>query len=150
MRNPRYYLASQRLPYLDKVVFRLLTQDAINQGLQANTIDSTDFLSLDMSRLQDYKRLPGYTLLTPPTTATYEALWFNFHNTVLASHLEVRKAIAMAIDQRALIQEWPPESQPTPQCTDHSSFYHPGFDPNVPVRSLTRSLPINCWTTTAG
>ena len=132
VRNPRYYQASQGLPYLDKVVFRILTQDTINQNLQANTIDSTDFLSLDLTHLQDYKRLHNYTLVTPPTNASYEALYFNFHNTVLASHLEVRKAMAIAIDFQALIQAIPQEVLANQQYTDHSSFYHPGFDPNAP------------------
>ena len=41
VRNPRYYLASEGLPYLDKVVFRISRQDTILRELQANTIDST-------------------------------------------------------------------------------------------------------------
>jgi ABC-type transport system substrate-binding protein/serine/threonine protein kinase len=132
VRNPRYYLARAGLPYLDKVVFRILSQDTINQDLELGTIDSTDFESLDLTRLQDYRRLPGYTLVNPPTSAGFDMLFFNFHNQVLASHREVREAIAMAIDQQALIKAIPSELQPTPQCTDHSSFYHPGFDPSAP------------------
>jgi peptide/nickel transport system substrate-binding protein len=131
VRNPRYYLASKGLPYLGKVVFRILSQDTINQGLQAGTIDSTMTESLDRAHLQAYKRLHSYTLVTPPTSAGFEALFFDFHNVVLASHLEVRQAIAMAIDDPALIAY---ENTLVPgafnqQCTDHSAFYHPGFDP---------------------
>jgi len=62
---------------------------------------------------------------------TFEALYFNFHNTVLASHLEVRQAIAMAIDHQALIQAIP-QGLATPLCTDHGSFYRPGFEPDAP------------------
>ena len=83
--------------------------------------------------MQDYKRLHSYTLVTPPTNINFEVLYFNFHNTVLASHLEVRQAIAMAIDHQALIESenLPLQGVAIQQCTDHSSFYHPGFDPNA-------------------
>ena len=134
VRNPRYYLASKGLPYLDKVVFRILSQDALNQGLHANSIDSTPFGSLDRAFLQDYQHLHSYTLITTPTNTAFESLYFNFHNAVLASHLEVRQAMAMAIDYQTLIKY---ENSQVPgvviqQCTDHSSFYHPGFDPTAP------------------
>jgi peptide/nickel transport system substrate-binding protein len=40
VRNPNYYLASQGLPYLDKIVFRVVTnQDTILKDFQAGTID---------------------------------------------------------------------------------------------------------------
>jgi peptide/nickel transport system substrate-binding protein len=134
VRNPRYYLTSKGLPYLDKVVFRILSQDVLNADLQAGTIDSITQGSLDRAHLRDYQRLHKYTLVTPPTSALVEMLFFNFHNTVLASHLEVRQAITMAIDYQALIDY---ENTLIPgafnqQCTDHSAFYHPGFDPSAP------------------
>jgi len=135
VRNSRYYLTSQGLPYLDKVVFRILTQDAINAGLQAGTIDSTAAISLDVTQMQNYKRLHSYALVAPPTSIYVETMIFNFHNTVLASHLEVRQAIALAIDHQALIRSVNTIYQTGiayPQCTDHSSFYHPGFDPTAP------------------
>src|SRR5207249_12260542 len=44
VRNPNYYLASQGLPYLDKIVFRVVTnQDTILKDFQAGTIDSAYF-----------------------------------------------------------------------------------------------------------
>jgi peptide/nickel transport system substrate-binding protein len=66
-------------------------------------------------------------LVTPPTSASFEALYFNFHNVVLASHLEVREAMAMAIDQQALINK-ALHGFASPLCTDHGSAYHPGYD----------------------
>jgi len=131
VRNPRYYQASEGLPYLDKVVFLILAPDTFLKDLQANTIDSTPDLSLDLTQLQDYKRLHSYTLVTLPNSGSFEALFFNFHNTVLASHLEVRQAIAAAIDNQALI-EAQPQGWANLQCTDHSAFYHPGFEPLAP------------------
>jgi peptide/nickel transport system substrate-binding protein len=75
-----------------------------------------------------YQHFSGYTLVTPPTIAGYEALYFNFHNTVLATHPELRQAIAKAIDQQTLIQMALPGFA-TMLCTDHGSFYHPGYQP---------------------
>jgi len=129
LRNPRYYRASDGLPYLDKVVFRIVAnQDAILQDLQAGTIDSSWFL--DVSKVQAYQRLSHYRLVTAPTNGNYEAMYFNFHNTVLASHLEVRQAIAMAIDHQALIQV-ARHGFASLLCTDHDSAYHPGFEPGA-------------------
>jgi peptide/nickel transport system substrate-binding protein len=133
VRNPHYYLAVQGLPYLDKVVFRILAQDTINADLQSVIIDSTSYGSFDVAQLQDYKKLHSYMLVTQPTNVYFEALFFDFHNTVLASHLEVRQAIAMAINYQSLLEAVPQGANQ--QCTDHSSFYHPGFD-------TTASCPI--------
>ena len=131
VRNPRYYLAREGLPYLDKVVLRTGTadQNAILKELQGGTITAARLV--DASMVQAYQRLSNYTLVTPPTSAGFEALWFNFHNTVLASHPEVRQAMAMAIDHQALIQQ-ALQGFATPLCTDHPSALHPGYDPGVP------------------
>ncbi len=126
VRNPRYYRASAGLPYLDKVVFRIVAQDAILKDLQAGTIDSAWLF--DVSKVPQYRRLSNYTLVTPPTSATFEAMFFNFHNTVLASHLEVRQAMAMAIDHQALINV-ARHGIATSLCTDHPSALHPGYEP---------------------
>src|SRR5712691_895167 len=130
VRNPRYYRASEGLPYLDKVVLRTAAEDpdAILKDLQAGTITSARFLDVDASKVQAYQRFSGYTLVASPTSATFEALWFNFHNTILASHLEVRQAMAMAIDHQALIQV-ARQGFATPLCTDHPSAMHPGYEP---------------------
>src|SRR5437588_1405808 len=105
VRNPRYYRAKEGLPYLDKVVLRsgAADQDAILKDLQAGIITAARSLSVEASMLQAYRRLSNYTLVTPPTSGGFEALWFNFHNTLLASHPEVRQAMAMALDHPALI-----------------------------------------------
>ena len=130
VRNPRYYRASEGLPYLEKVVFRIVAdQDALLKDLQAGTIDSA-WLE-DVSQVPVYQRLSHYTLITPPANNSFEALYFNFHNTVLASHLEVRQAMAMAIDHQALIQV-ARHGIASPLCTDHGSAYHPGYEPDAP------------------
>jgi peptide/nickel transport system substrate-binding protein len=133
IRNPRYYRAGEGLPYLDKVVFRIADTDAILRDLQVGAIDSAWFL--DLEKWQAYQRLKNYTLVTPPTSVNFEALYFNFHNTVLASHLEVRQAIAMAIDQQSLIQG-PRHGFATPLCTDHGSAVHPGYEAHASCQSF--------------
>jgi peptide/nickel transport system substrate-binding protein len=78
-----------------------------------------------------FQRLMHYTLTTSPTSAFFEAIYFNFHNQVLASHLEVRQAIAMAIDQQTLIQQ-ALYGFGGPLCSDEPPAMHPGYDPNAP------------------
>jgi peptide/nickel transport system substrate-binding protein len=129
VRNPRYYRASEGLPYLDKVVFRIADEDTVLKDLQVGSFDSAWFQ--DVGKVPPSQRLTHYTSTTPPTSANYEALYFNFHNTILASHLEVRQAIAMAIDHQALIQQ-ARHGLATLLCTDHGSFYHPGYEAQPP------------------
>jgi peptide/nickel transport system substrate-binding protein len=129
VRNPRYYRAREGLPYLDKVMFRTVPdEDTILRDLREGTIDSA--WGLDLNKVQAYQHLTTYALVTPPS-ATFEGMYFNFHNVVLASHLEVRQAMAMAIDHRALINV-AQHGCATQLCTDHGSFYHPGYEATAP------------------
>ena len=128
VRNPRYYRASEGLPYLDKLVFRVVERETILKDLQAGTITSAPYLSL--STMKEYQRLTNYTLVAASISSDFEAMYFNFHNTILASHREVRQAIAMAIDHQALIQQVGPW-RASPLCTDHASAYHPGYEPTA-------------------
>ncbi len=98
VRNPRYYRAREGLPYLDKVVFRVVPQDALLKDAQAGTIDSAWLGDLSQQ--------------------------------VQASHLEVRQAMAMAIDQQALIN-LALHGFALPLCTDHPSAVHPGYRPGA-------------------
>jgi peptide/nickel transport system substrate-binding protein len=129
VRSPSYYRASEGLPYLDKVVFRNAPHDTFLQVLQAGLVDSA--WSLDVSQVQEYRRLTHYTIVTPPTSASFEAMYFNFHNTVLATHLEVRQAMAKAIDHQALINE-ARQGFASLLCTDHGSAMHPGYEAEPP------------------
>ncbi len=128
VRNPRYYRASEGLPYLDKVIFRNINKDTILKDLQAGTIDST---GLDVSQVQEARRLTHYTLVTSPTSSSFEAMYFNFHNQVLATHLEVRQAMAKAIDHPALLNE-AALGFASLLCTDHPSALHPGYEAQPP------------------
>jgi len=130
VRNPRYYLASEGLPYLDKVVFTVI--DSYDLGLKENQAGSLDAggVFLDTRNYKVYQHLKDYTLVIPPQSS-FEALYFNFHNTVLASHLEVRQAMAMAVDQQAIIAG-ALQGLGSPLCTDHPAAYHPGYEPGAP------------------
>ncbi len=147
VRNPRYYRASEGLPYLDKVVFRSVEQDARLKDLQAGTITSA--WRIGVSKVQAYRRLSGYTLVTSPTSATFEALWFNFHNTILATHPEVRQAMAMAIDHQALI-DVTRQGFASPLCTDHPSALHPGYEPFMSCPEFDPALVNHCSPITDG
>ncbi|MGZ3625397.1 MAG: ABC transporter substrate-binding protein [Ktedonobacteraceae bacterium] len=132
MRNPRYYRASEGLPYLNKVVFKAVQNfNAGIKAMQSELLNATPPLEdARLSAFQQYQHLKNYMLIYPPTQNTFEALYFNFHNTVLANHLEVRRAMALAVDQQAIIAG-PLQGFASPLCTDHPSIYHPGFDPSV-------------------
>ncbi len=131
VRNPNYYLASQGLPYLDKIVFRVVTnQDTILKDFQAGTVDSAYFL--DVSKSPAYKRLaPTYAVYTNPNAANFEAMYFNFHNPILGTDNNVRKAIAMAIDHNSLIAV-ARRGFAAQLCTDHGQAYVPGYQADAP------------------
>jgi ABC-type transport system substrate-binding protein len=137
VRNPRYYLAREGLPYLDKVVFTVSPPgDILQKDLQKGSLDAVWYVGL--SGLKEYQHLKDYTLISPLTYTGFEALYFNFHNSVLANHPEVRQAMSMAVDQQAIIAR-ALNGLGSPSCTDHSASYHPGFDPGAscPVFDLT-------------
>jgi len=129
VRNPMYYRASEGLPYLDTVVFRVVpSQDTILKDLQAGTIDSSWFL--DVTKTIAYQRLTNYQLTSNPDSSNFEAFYFDFHNKILGSHPEVREAMAMAVDHQALI-DTARRGEAVAQCTDHGKAYVPGYQPNV-------------------
>jgi len=130
VRNPNYYRAAEGLPYLDSVVFRIVTnQDTILKDLQAGTIDSAWFL--DVTRTIAYQHLTNYTLSKNPNASNFEAMYFNFHNAILGKHPEVRQAMAMAVDHQALI-DTARRGQAVPLCTDHGQAYKPGYQADAP------------------
>jgi peptide/nickel transport system substrate-binding protein len=151
VRNPEYYRASEGLPYLDKVDFRIRdASDAILKDLQAGSIDSAWFLDVwNKDKGQEYQRLTHYTLTGSPTSSNFEAMYFDFHNTILASHLEVRLAMAKAIDQQALV-DGALHGFGEPLCTDHGSAYHPGYQTFAPcplfdLAAANKLLEDNGW-----
>jgi peptide/nickel transport system substrate-binding protein len=134
VRNPKYYQAAQNLPYLDKVVFKITPdQNTILKDLQAGSVDSSWFLNV--ANALAYAKLSNYTVVADPNSYSWEALWFNFHNKVLANNPEVRKAIAMATDQQTLI-DVARRGLGGKRCQDHPSVQVPGYTANLDCPQL--------------
>ncbi len=149
VRNPKYYRASEGLPYLDSVVFRVVSdQNTILKDLQAGTVDSSWFL--DVTKTIAYQRLNNYKLSDNPKATNFEGMFFNFKNPILGKNLEVRQAMAMAVDHQSLI-DTARRGQASPLCTDHSAGLHPGYQPDAPctnfdIAAANKLLDNNGWT----
>jgi len=118
-RNPNYFNAP--LPYLDQVTFKIIAdQNTILTALQSGTIQTA--WDLDINKLDSYKAIQGYTQTQDSVPNSWEALFLNEANPILAD-VNVRKAISMGIkldDIRAL---WHGVAKPT--CDDaNGSFGH--------------------------
>ncbi|GAC1462111.1 MAG: hypothetical protein PVS3B3_17470 [Ktedonobacteraceae bacterium] len=147
IRNPRYYRASEGQPYLDKVTFlsNPLSDESVLSAVQKGLFDSTTYTLIPNSASRGDAQVP---IFTPPSNA-FEALYFNFHNPILATHWEVRQAIAMAVDQPTLINTVL-KGFAHPLCTDHTSIYHPGYEPSPPcplfdLATANKLLDDNGW-----
>jgi len=148
IRNFNYYLAAQHLPYLDKVIFRVAPnpQQTLTD-FQNGSVDSGWLI--DPVNLAPYRKLSHYTLSTNTQSTDYEALYFNFHNTILANNPDVRTAIAMAINHAALINT-ARSGQAVPLCTDHSAALQPGYQshascPTFDVNAANALLDAHGW-----
>jgi peptide/nickel transport system substrate-binding protein len=99
VRNPRYYRAAEGLPYLDKVVIRIIPdQTAITNALRAHEIDAAWFL--DVAQFTTYQHIPGYTLLAT-SGPNYEQGLLNLRNPILAD-VRVRRALEYGLDRGAM------------------------------------------------
>ncbi len=127
VRNPNYYQPG--LPYLDKIVFRIVNDaDTILKDAQAKTITSNWFI--DISKIDAFKAISGYTVTNDKVSAGYEAIWMNQNNPALKD-VNVRKALAMAIDQDKLIAV-ARNGLGTKLCTDHPKSLVPGYQADAP------------------
>ena len=127
VRNPDYYQAA--LPYLDKVVFRITNNpDTTLKDVQAGQVTSSWFI--DISAVDAYKALQDYTLKPDKVSAGVEELWMNENNLALKD-VNVRKAVAMAIDHQKLIAV-ARNGFATPLCTDHPASLNPGYQKDAP------------------
>src|SRR5438132_5371915 len=71
VRNPNYYRASEGLPYLDQIVYRLIPdQNTILKDFQAGSITSSWFL--DVTKTPAYKALSNYHLVANPNASNFE------------------------------------------------------------------------------
>jgi peptide/nickel transport system substrate-binding protein len=148
VRNPQYYQAAQGFPYLNSIVFRIVTnQDTILKDLQAGTIDSAWFL--DVTKTIAYQALSNYKLTSNPKSTNFEAIYLNFRNPILGSDAAVRMAMAMAIDHNALI-DTARRGFASPLCTDHPAGIIPGYQadaacPKFDVAAANALLDKDGW-----
>jgi peptide/nickel transport system substrate-binding protein len=101
VRNANYFDAPK--PYLDSVTFKIITdQNTILTALQSGTIHTA--WDLDIDKLTSYRAIQGYTQGQDAAAASWEGLFMNTSNPILAD-VNVRKAIMMGLkldDIRAL------------------------------------------------
>ena len=118
-RNPNYFNAPE--PYLDSVTFKIITdQNTILTALQSGTIQTS--WDLDIDKLASYKAINGYTQTQDVTPNSWEALFFNMSNPILADKT-VRQAIALGINHDDVLALWHGVAKPT--CDDaNGSFGH--------------------------
>jgi peptide/nickel transport system substrate-binding protein len=136
--NTNYYQTGK--PYLSKLTFKIISdQTTILTALQAGKVDASWFL--DVTKLDSYKAIQGYTTATDPNPAGYEVLAFNLTNPILAD-INVRKALTMSLNPDDLIaQLYKGAAMRT--CDDHSGtpYHEPKlncyfYDPNGANRLL--------------
>lgn len=145
VRNPNYYQPG--LPYLDKIVFRIVNDpDTILKDAQAHQITSSWFI--DISKIDAYKAINGYTATPDKVSAGFEALWMNQNNPALKD-VNVRHAIAMAIDHNKLINV-ARNGLAVPLCTDHPASLTPGYQkdakcPSFDPAAANKLLDDNGW-----
>ena len=95
-RNPNYFRAAAGLPYLDQVTFKIITNtNTILTALQSGTIQTSWFLSIN--DLAAYRAIPGYTQTQDTVAVTWESLFFNESNPILADPV-IRQVIAGSIN----------------------------------------------------
>ncbi len=118
-RNPNYFNAP--LPYLDQVTFKIIAdQNTILTALQSGTIQTA--WDLDINKLDSYKAIQGYTQTQDSVPNSWEALFLNEANPILAD-ANVRKAISMGIKLDDIQALWHGVAKPT--CDDaNGSFGH--------------------------
>ncbi len=102
VKNPNYYQGPDK-PYLDGITYKIIPdQNTILTALQSGSVTESWFL--DVTKLDSYKAIPGYTTGTDKHPAGFEQLVFNLTNPIL-SDLNVRKALTMSFDSNVLIQQ---------------------------------------------
>ena len=137
--NPNYYQTGK--PYLAGMTFRIITsQDTILTALKSGEIQTSWFL--DINKLTDYKAIQGYDVVTDKSPGSYEGIYFNETNPILADPV-VRKAISQSINVNDIITRiW--QSIAVPDCDDGTgTFAHDAsakcytYDPTSAAAALT-------------
>jgi len=128
VRNPRYYRAAEGLPYLDKIIFKIIPdQVALANALDAHEVDCAWFL--DISQLDRYRRIAGYTTIAS-TAPNFEQGLLNLRNPILRD-VRVRQALEYGLNRDAMIKDvWKGTALPLGSDIAPTSFaYAPQVKP---------------------
>ncbi len=147
--NPNYYRANengQKLPHISKLVWNVgVAADTILKDVQAGSITSSWFL--DPTKLPTYQKIQGYNLVNP-AAGGFEGLFFNLKQPALKD-VNVRKAIVMAIDRKALHDRIKPGIGNV-LCLDVPNTFTVGYEADAPcptfdVAAANKLLDDNGW-----
>lgn len=94
--NPNYWNGK---PYMDKVLYRIISSDVTLGEMQIGNLDVAEFTS--PSSLPAYNAIPHVEVAEFPGLV-YQLMWFNTRDSVIGQK-EMRHAIAYAIDKEAII-----------------------------------------------
>lgn len=145
--NPQYFRGK---PKLDAIVYRVIPDASIMLSqLKAGSLDMVG--NIAFTQLDQVKGLGNIKIVNTPTMV-WEQLTFN-HDLALFQDAHVRKAIAMAIDRQAIIDQVL-KGTGSPAIADQSPLswaYHPSLQaPNRDVAGAKALLTEAGWKPGAG
>lgn len=140
-RNPFYWRtdgAGRRLPAIDRIIFKILpNSNTLMTQLRSGELDLV--VATPYEQAKQITNVPGIELLRAPLLS-WQHLDFNFRNASLAD-LSVRRAIAHAIDRRALVHAQGGYPQPiTSVVVPIFDFYDPAAPQSPYDPALARNL----------
>ena len=147
VKNPNYYQASAGLPHLNQITFKIIPdQNTILTALQAGTITESWFL--DVTKLQQYKAIQGYTTAQDQNPAGYEVLVFEMQPGKILNDKVIRQALTKSFDTSVLINQlYNGAAKPT--CDDSAgTFVHePSLTCNqLDIAGAKSMLDADGWT----
>ena len=102
VRNPNYYRPAEGMPYLDKMIFKIIPdQVALTNALRAHEVDCAWFL--DIAQINTYQHITGYTLIAS-TAPNFEQGCSTCKNPILQD-VRVRQALEYGLDRYAMVKD---------------------------------------------
>jgi len=122
---PDFYLGK---PKLTEIVFKILP-DEVTMATQVRTHEVDLALHADGSAWPQYQNIPGVIASAPPVY-TFDHIDFNLARPLFAHDLLLRRALATAIDRRAIVAKVL-HGLGTLTDTDESPLIGQAYDPNT-------------------
>jgi peptide/nickel transport system substrate-binding protein len=128
VKNPNYW-DTAHAAHLDKIIFKPIAESANRlAALKAGSVDTIDFV--DANQTPDVKSDATLQLL-PRTPLAVGKLAFNQTHKPF-DDVKVRTAIALAIDKKAIVDQYFPNGAATPADSDLINVM-PAYEPNASV-----------------